>query len=430
MMKKIGYITWGCGSQVLSFRDYAHWMDDMIYLQDLPHTDLTQYAAIIIACHTNGSQLEAHAQQINDYVESGGFLIAFPVKNIDKWLTAVDVTWENKRIKDWLWWTKPNGHIELYLPSPEHNLFDFVSLDDMKWHWHGVFNANHSGVSLLNLEQDEGSVMVDFPDLPNGGRVLLTTLDPHSHNGQRFMPAAKRLIDGFYPWLNRELGNDRGQLPEFTVTYLSSSDIETENEPPYLQSTFVGSTGCIRFQSIYELDCSVWESDVLVVPRISDQFYLKSLQQSFMEYLKKGGQLVINSEVVIEWLPILKPFKTVSPRPFSNLKVRVANDPYGFFSNMPDDFDGWEGIFGQYSRGYSEMPDDAIALTHVGTEKDPKPADWLWQFPTDDGRGGKVVLHNGDDYHRYPDHGPFQNGLLKEICVGLIRHRNHAIVNV
>ncbi|BDU37835.1 hypothetical protein [Vibrio nigripulchritudo] len=430
MNKKIAYITWGCGSQILSFRDYAHWMDDMIYLNDLPSTDLTQYAAVIISCHTNGSQLEKHARQINAYVESGGFLIAFPVKNIDQWLTAVDVTWENKRISDWLWWTKPDGHIELYLPNPEHNLFDFVSFDDMKWHWHGVFNTNHSGTSLLNMEEDQGSVMVDFPDLPNGGRVLLTTLDPHSHNGQRFMPAAKRLIDGFYPWLNRELGIDREQVPEFTVTYLSSSDIETENEPPYLQDTFANTPGRIRFQSVYEIDERVWNSDVIVVPRICDQIYLRTRQAEFMNYLKQGGQLVINSETVIEWLPVLKPFRTVPPRPFQNLKVRVANDPYGFFSKMPEGFDGWEGVFGQYSRSYSDMPEDGIALTHVGTESDPKPSDWLWQYPTDDGRGGKIVVHNGDDYHRYPDHGTNKNGLLRDICVGLVRHRKHAIVNV
>ena len=429
-MKKIGYITWGCGSQVLSFRDYSHWIDDLIYVHELPKINLNQYAAVIIACHTNGEFIAQHAEQINQYVRDGGFLIAFPVRGIDQWLDVVDVKWEDKRIEDWLWWTKADGYIELYQPTRDHSLFDFVNIEDMKWHWHGVFACGHTGLSLLNTENAHDSLIVDFPNLPNNGIGLLPTLDPHSHNGQRFMPAATRFVTGFYPWLNCELSIDREVIPDFNVTYLSSSDIPTENEPPYLAATFDNTPGNINFKSIYELQDHIWLSDVLIVPRICDQFYLRTLQDKFMNYLAKGGQLIINTETVIEWLPVLKAFKTISPNPFVNLKVRVNNDPYGFFSNMPEDFYTWEGVFGQYSRGYSEPPENAVYLTHVGCGEDPKPSDWMWQYPTDDGRGGKVVVHNGDDYHRYPDHGIHKNTLLRDICLGLIKNRNRTIVNV
>ena len=40
---------------------------------------------------------------------------------------------------------------------------------------------------------------------------------------------------------------------------------------------------------------------------------------------------------------------------------------HSLFSNMDDDFDGWQGIFGQYARGWTDMPDGAIWLTDVGT---------------------------------------------------------------
>ena len=51
----------------------------------------------------------------------------------------------------------------------------------------------------------------------------------------------------------------------------------------------------------------------------------------------------------------------------------------------------------------------------------PKPADWLWQYPTNDGKGGKVFLHNGDNLVRYPDHGEHKERLFRDICLGLVR---------
>ncbi len=426
-VNKIAYITWGCGSQIFSFRDYAHFMDDMLYLQTLPQVDLSQYAALIISCHSHAAKVAAHADLFNCYVAQGGFLIAFAVGGIEQWLRPpVYLKWHDRRIQDWKWWMKPGNQIELYLPHPQHSLCNFISLADMSWHWHGVYE--HNGISLLNVQNDGGSVLADFPDLPGGGRIMLTTLDPHSHNGQRFMPATKRFLDGFYPWLNHELQRDLQTISPFTVCYLSASDAPNESRPIYLQETFKGTAGILHFQSIENLDDEVFKNDIVVVPRICDQLYLRSQQQKFMDYLKCGGQLIVSTEAAIEWLPVLKLFQIVSPKPFTNLKVRIANDPYGFFANMPVDFDSWDGVLGQYSRGFSPMPENAICLTQIGSEAEP--SDWMWQYPRDDGRGGKLVVHNGDDYHRYPDHGPNCNGLLRDICLGLIRHRKHAIVSL
>ncbi len=78
-------------------------------------------------------------------------------------------------------------------------------------------------------------------------------------------------------------------------------------------------------------------------------------------------------------------------RPFSNIKVRIRHDPFGIFSNMDAAFDGWQGIFGQYARGWSRMPEGAIWLTDVGSKEDPKPADWLWT--SDRHRQGRHGLH-------------------------------------
>ena len=59
---------------------------------------------------------------------------------------------------------------------------------------------------------------------------MISTLDPHVHNGERFMPACRRFLQAFYPWLNRELGIERDK-PGFVVTYLQCFEDSMEWAP-------------------------------------------------------------------------------------------------------------------------------------------------------------------------------------------------------
>ena len=68
------------------------------------------------------------------------------------------------------------------------------------------------------------------------------------------------------------------------------------------------------------------------------------------------------------------------------------------------------------------MPEGAIWLTDVGSTDNPQPADWLWQYPSESGKGGMVFMHNGDNMIRYPDHGPHKEGLVRDICLALMAH--------
>ena len=70
----------------------------------------------------------------------------------------------------------------------------------------------------------------------------------------------------------------------------------------------------------------------------------------------------------------------------------------------------------------------AVWLTDIGGKDDPRPADWLWQYPTDSGKGGLVFMHNGDNMVRYPDHGAHKQGLVRDICLGLAA-RTGALMN-
>jgi hypothetical protein len=421
--KKIAYLTWGNASQLTSFQDYAPYLDAMIYLRELETHDLSRYAAVVVPDGMDSVAISRYARQLNDYVRGGGFLIIFHCKKAHEWIDVVDLSFRDINTKDWLWWTREKPYLEIRQPEPKHPLAEAIPLADMSWHWFGAFDHHPAARSVLNLDDDSASLMLDFQDLEGGGRLLITTIDPHIHNGERFMPACRRFLQAFYPWLNRELGIAR-ETKSFTVTYLQCFPNSGEWEPEGLAESFAAVGGKLIFCPQYQLNAEhLAATDILYIPHIHDQIHLREIQPLLLDFLAHGGHMVICSEPAIPWLSFLGAFQAVPPRPFSNIKVRVRNDPLGCFKNMDAAFDGWEGVFGQYARGWSRMPEGAVWLTEVGSAEDPKPADWLWQYPTDDGKGGLVFMHNGDNMVRYPDHGPHKAGLVRDICAALRAYR-------
>lgn len=427
-MKKIAYISSGKQSQIISYYDYSYYIDQFIYIDDLHTFNLADFAAVIVSDHCDPRQMMTYKEQINQYILKGGFLLIFAYPKISDLLSVVKLDWYETNVKDWLWWTKPNAEIELYVPdTSDHSFYDYFDIDDLKWHWHGAYRPYHDGESLLAVKDTNASIIVDIQGLKNQGRVFATTLDPHSHNGQRFMPNAIRFLTKFYPWLDHELKNERGIISPYKVAYLKTSGIASEDEPSFLKDTFKNSHGVLEFFDIRPIPEEVWDCDIITFPRIFDEFYMKKHESKFLDFLKRGGQLIINTESATQWLSFLDFFKIVPSYPYHNMKVTIHNDIYSFFEHMPTDFDSWSGIVGQYARGYSKMPENAIWLTSIGEEHDKKPADYIWQYPLSGGCGGKVFVHNGDNLIRYPDHGEYKFQLLKEICEKMIKNKKKVI---
>ncbi|MFK0276590.1 hypothetical protein ACIQUG_23165 [Ensifer sp. NPDC090286] len=416
--KRIAYIHWGNSWQLRSFQDFNHYIDDLIYIHDLPRFDLSTYAAVIMPDAMDAAAPIPHRQQLNAYLKGGGFLVVSLQGHAD-WLEIPGLEWTPGNCRDWLWWTK-GERLEVSFTQPLHPITDSIPLSHMSWHWGGSYNVPEGARSILEIDGGRGSLFLDFPSLPGGGRLLLSTLDPHSHNGQRFMPATTRFLQSFYPWLNRELGIKRPSNNRFT--YLQCSHVPSEWHPAWIEESLERAGFETLFSPLYELGPQLLEkTDTLYIPSSHDEFFLKSRSDDLLAFLARGGNLVICAEPCQPWLPFMAPFHAVSPRPFTNIKVRVRNDRFGIFADLGDDFDGWEGIFGQYARGWSDPPPGAIWLTDVGPEGDPKPADWLWQYPTTTGRGGYVFMHNGDNMTRYPDRGPKKEALVANVCLALRR---------
>ncbi len=412
----IAYIHWGNSWQLRSFQDFRHYIDDLIYIHDLPKVDLTSYAAVVMPDAMDAAAVLPHAPQLNAYLKQGGFLIVFLQGHAD-WLEVPGLEWSPGNCRDWLWWTK-GEKLEISLTTPAHPIAQSIPLSHMSWHWGGSYNVPQGARSIVEIDGGGGSLFLDFPSLANGGRLLLATLDPHSHNGQRFMPATTRFLRSFYPWLNRELDLKRPERNRFT--YLQCSHVPSEWRPEWIEQSLGAADFEIEFAPLHELGSELLErTDTLYIPSSHDEFFLKNRAGDLLAFLARGGNLIICAEPCQPWLPFMTPFHAVVPRPFSNIKVRIRDDRFQIFSDLGEGFDGWQGIFGQYARGWSDPPPGAIWLTDVGPENDPKPADWLWQYPTPDGRGGYVFMHNGDNMTRYPDHGPKKEALVANIATAL-----------
>lgn len=203
-MNNIGFVCSGDGSHLASFEDYAGYIDRMIYIQELDQFDLHDFRALVVPDFSDREALDRHSAQLNDYLAKGGFLSVFEPNRADMWISVAELEWFDRKAKDWLYWTKPGGRLEVYYPTPQHSLARAMPVEDMSWHFFGAYRLPPGATPILNLDEDEGCLMFDLP-LDGGGRLLVSTIDPHAHNGHRFMPATTRFLNRFYPWLLSEV---------------------------------------------------------------------------------------------------------------------------------------------------------------------------------------------------------------------------------
>ncbi len=203
--KGIGFVTSADGAQLKCYQDYAAYLDERLYLRTLDRVDLTGFRAIVVPDFSNQELLRQHARQLNDYLAGGGFLVVFEPNRMDEWLDVVAVPWFSRETEDWKWWMKPGGRMEAYQPEPRHPMAEAIPLSAMCWHFFGAFRFVEGAVPILNLDHAEGCLMYD-QRIEGGGRLIASTLDPHTHHGRGFMPATTRFLNGFYPWLQAEIG--------------------------------------------------------------------------------------------------------------------------------------------------------------------------------------------------------------------------------
>lgn len=134
-------------------------------------------------------------KKIWEFAESGGTVIALGSQPRD-WIPGQN--WEFRPTNFW-WWLDKEAKSGLVLKQPEHDLFQYISLDDATWHYHGVFWPPEGSEILISTEDNGAILYVD--KVSTAGTWIVMTLDPEYHYGSYFMPATERFLDGFLPWV-------------------------------------------------------------------------------------------------------------------------------------------------------------------------------------------------------------------------------------
>ncbi len=178
--------------------------------------------------------------------------------------------------------------------------------------------------------------------------------------------------------------------------------------PSYWQTTFQVMHG------MNEVELA--DYDVLYFPSAHDQLFMLTQTERVLRYLADGGNLIINGTFARPWLPFLKPFQAVPPRPYTNLMIR-PHTPGKYFGRMDyETYHRHDGILGQYARGWSEAPEGAQLLSMIGAEDDLHPVDWVWRYPG----GGNVFVHNGDCIHWFKSAPSDKPNLMLDILEAII----------
>lgn len=196
-MRKIAVLYSGTAQQHRTFTEpkYARYIEELVYLPKLEHIDLKQFDILIVPSQIHQSMVTRHLKQIHAFLDQGKIVVALGAQP-NPWFPSH--RWEFRPTNFW-WWREPGAKSGLVLTKPEHDLFNYIGLEDATWHYHGVFFPEQEVESLIEIENDGSILYVDKKSTP--GTLMLTTLDPEFHYGSYFMPATERFLDGFLPWL-------------------------------------------------------------------------------------------------------------------------------------------------------------------------------------------------------------------------------------
>ncbi|GAA2561651.1 hypothetical protein GCM10010210_40200 [Pseudonocardia hydrocarbonoxydans] len=184
--------------RALTTPQYArHLTGGLLYLPDLARTDLTGYDAVVLPERMHRGLLTAAAPRLHELLDAGGTIVAFAGgEPLPEFLPGVRF---DPRPTNFWWWLEPGAGLGLRTPSPEHPLFEHLSLRDCTWHYHGALTPPAGAQTLVALPSGEALLYVDRVSTP--GTLVVSTLDPLTHFGGHFMPATERFLDGFLPWL-------------------------------------------------------------------------------------------------------------------------------------------------------------------------------------------------------------------------------------
>ena len=81
---------------------------------------------------------------------------------------------------------------------PKHPLFKGLEIEDLQWHFHGMFHAADNTDVLLKYGEEGDIIYLDAKNFK--GRILATTLDPEVHAGYGVVKKTQKFLDNVLNW--------------------------------------------------------------------------------------------------------------------------------------------------------------------------------------------------------------------------------------
>lgn len=196
-MRKIAVVYGGHSQHHRTFNEakYRRYFDRLIYLPEFEQSSLEGIEVLLMPSQLHMELVMKSKDKIRQFAENGGVVVSFGPQPIN-WIP--EQKWEFRPTNFW-WWLDKNAKSGLVLDQPEHDLFNYISLEAATWHYHGVFYPPEGAQTLIST--DEGGAVMYIDQTSTAGTWIVTTLDPDYHYGSYFMPATEVFLDGFLPWL-------------------------------------------------------------------------------------------------------------------------------------------------------------------------------------------------------------------------------------
>jgi hypothetical protein len=183
---------------------YSEFISDIIPACSLPTTDLLAFDVFIVPRESNQEILLESKPKLIEFLNKGKLLISFG-EVTRPWLPFC--VWENRYpgftykedgTKECIW-DKGQLVTEPYrILDPEHSLFKNLTIEDLQWHFHGMFKAPASADVLLRYGENGDIIYLDSKNFK--GKILATTLDPDVHAGYGVVKKTQKFLDNVLNW--------------------------------------------------------------------------------------------------------------------------------------------------------------------------------------------------------------------------------------
>lgn len=185
-------------NRFLEEEEFHYVYDDVLHIRDLHSHDLTQYDTVLLSCRLDITLLKRYQSKLLNVLHAGKRIVIFG-EVLDHFMPTVD--WEDSEV-NFSWWVRPNGDLPLNQQHANHPLYHFLTVPDMKWHYHGTFMPPEGAMSLLDTPDGRSIFYVDESSF--NGQLVVTSLDPMFHIGLGFINQSRPFLHGLAKWLREE----------------------------------------------------------------------------------------------------------------------------------------------------------------------------------------------------------------------------------